>query len=598
MEFNQDDFKNIQERVMRAKEYVKDWRMNIEKWRNLYNLRHYDRLLNDVNFNDPTHTNTVDLAVGIMLGNKMRWHAYGISPSKREQIETGRIEKLMEGIIEINDQREEKSIMYEFFLNFIRDGGGVLYSVFDPLLVKLEEVEDTDPNSDNGVTVKYVMPEPPIRVQAVDPIKVFALPGGPKRWLLIGRSEQMSVYDVETLYGVTIGKYSSYSTMDKYTVQDEFVDVWDYVTVDGKLSVRNTVMFAGQPIMGPRIMDGYEDLAYTMQFFKPTGTDSKGWHNIMTPMESSVKLLEKTVNRRGHQIDVYTGLPIVSKTQAGRVVQVDAGLFNHVNISTDESIEFPVWPGNAPDVQLHLEFLRQKVNQSGFSDIMFGTNMGGEGGGYAMAQMGDQNRIRLEQPIRHLELMLSSWAKKALNLLSTYAKGTSICVYGHYKGKEYQDCIPVDSLSGYAVSNEIRAHFPAEETRKVAMASQSKGTLSTYTTLERYYDIEQPEDEIERKMIEMTDSHPLVMQYAIMADLKERADMGDEIAGMVLTSIQNQGLPGEAGRPKDETSPAGFSGLRSATGEPTSQEQGGEPAGQSPIEKIRKAASAAPPLMG
>lgn len=593
-------FQEVQARAMRAKAYVKDWKENIQRWRNLYNSKHY-RLPSgtEPQYNDPTHTNTVDLAVGIMLKNKVRWHAYGFHPSRTEQINTGKIEKLVEGILDINDVREEKSSLYELFLNYTRDGGGVIYSVFDPILAEecLEEIDQVDPNSPTGISKVQVYSEPPIRTQIIDPGKVFLMPGGPKRWLMIGRSEEMTVLDVETLYGVSIPQYASMSQDDKAMQKAEFMDIWDYTVLNGKPAVRNTVTFAGFPIRGPMIMPGYTELPYTVQFYKPTSDAPSGWHNIMQPMEATVELLERMVNRRSHQIDVYTGLPIVSRTQAGRVVQVDKGLFNHVNISTDESIEFPAWPGNAPDVQLHIEFLRTRVNQSGFSDVMYG-NGSGEAAGYAMAQQSDQNRIRLEQPIYHLELMLTSWAKKTISLLSTFATGHEICVYGHHRGKDYKEYVNVDNLKGYAIRAEIRPHFPAEESRKVAMASQVKGILSDYTIMERFLDIEQPEDEQDRKMIDAAVMNPLVVNYAIMAELTAMAEAGDAVAQKVIMIMEQGGMPGEPGRPKEAPNPVQPTGLASSTGELTSQEQGNPPAGQSASDQMTSAANEKPGYVG
>ncbi len=593
------DFLDVTQRIGRAKQYVKDWKTNIDRWRKLYNQNHYKFKLNDSQYNDPTHINTVDLAVGIMLANKTRWHAFGANPSRKEQLDTGKIEKLIDAVWEINDEREERSNMYELFLNFVRDGGGVLYSVFDPALAKelVTEIEVVDEESESGVSPRFAFKEPPIRVQAIDPSKIFAIPGGPKRWLMIGRSEEITFLDIQMMYPeINYPRMASMSDEEKAITRGEFIDVWDYVTKSGKLCVRNTILFDGFPVKPPTIMNGYSELPYKIQLYKPTNSSPEGWHNIMIPMESSVELLERTVNRRSKQIDIYTALPIISRTQTGRVVQVDPGLFNHVNIGTDESIEFPSWPGNAPDVQLHMEFLRSRVNQSGFSDVMFGGS--GEAAGYAMSQMGDMNRIRMEQPIKHLELLLTSWSKMVINMITEFASDYEICIYGQHKGKNYSEYIHVEDLKGYSIRAEIRPSYPAEESRKVAMGSQAKGILSDYTIMERFFDIEQPEDEQERKMIEAASAHPLVVEYAIVSELKERADGGDEIAAMVLQSMQEQqGIPGQPGRPKDPVSPAGYSNVASATGELTPQERGGVPAGQSEQEKIQREASAKPGLM-
>lgn len=597
------ELNQVLQRITRAEMYVKEWKKNIQHWRNLYNMRHYDSdMENAQSYNDPTHTNAVDLAVGIMLSNKLRWHGYGFSPSKKEQRETGMLEKFLEATWEINNQREERSNEYELLTHFVRDGAGVIYSVFDPNLAEtsVQSHEIVSEMSEEGTEQVSAFTESPLRVQIIDPEKVFLLPGGPKRWLLIGRSEKMSVLDAMSRYpDADFSKYAGYTEEDKSTIEGKFMDIWDYVNVEGnKIAVRNTVMFEDIPLMGtPRIMEGYTDLPYTVQFYKPTGTDPRNWHNIMKPQETSIDLLERTINRRSRQIDIFTALPLISKTQTGRVVQVDNSLFNHVSIGMDESIEFPEWRGNAPDVQMHIDFLRSRVNQSGFSEVMFGMGGNGDSAGYAISQLSDQNRIRLEQPIKHFELLMSTWARKSLSLMKEYASGMYVCVYGQHKGKDFNEYVEVDRLSGYAVEAEVRASFPAEETRKVAMASQSKGILSDYSIMERYFDIEQPEDEQERKLIEITSANPAVINYSIMAELSERAEDGDQIAATVLQMMQSQ-LQGEQGRPPNPTNPEQPTGTQSSTGQPVPQAAGGQPAGQSSADQMRREAARTPNMQG
>jgi hypothetical protein len=598
---NSDEVRDILQRIQRAKRHVEGWKENIKRWRSLYDMQHYTTVAkaNEIQYNDPTYTNTVDLAVGIMLANRLRWHAFGFTPSAQEQKETSQIEKLLDGTLMINDEREEANQLYQLYLHFVRDGGGAIYSVFDPELADEHRFTKEVPDAEEGARPVWAFREIPLRVQVIDPESIIALPGGPKRWLMIGRIENRSVLDIETIYGVHLERFASYSDEQKATTMGEFIDAWDYVVrsvqlkdKDGqdvyndvlgkpettpKLVVRNTVMFENQPLIGPRVMDGYKDLPYTIQFFKPTDKNPKQWHSILRPLESSVALLERTFNRRAHQIDVFTSLPIVSKTQPGRVVKIDPGLYNHVNITPDESIEFPAWQGNPPDLNFHIEFLRSRIQQSGFSDVMFGSGAS-QVAGYALSQLGDQNRIRLEQPVTHLQLLLTHWAKKSLALLGEFAAGAQVCVYGQHKGKDYLEYVSVDDLDKYAVRAEIIPEFPNEETRKTAMATQVKGTLSEYTIMERYLGIEQPDDEEERKIIEAVSRHPVMTQYVIMKELKERADNGDETAAMTLQQMQAGMIPGaQPGRPKDPNNPEQLTGTQSPTGQPVPQALGQSP---------------------
>ena len=614
------EFQDILSRVQRAKEYVKDWRANMRRWRLLYDMKHYSTKARDgeVQYSDPTYTNTVDLSVGIMLGNKLRWHAFGFSPSHAEQKGTTQVEKLLDGTLMINDEREETNQLYQLYLYFCRDGGAAIYSVFDPVLADEAEIEIEIPDEEQGSIPVSAFMENPLRAQVIDPDSLILLPGGPKRWLAIGRTESRSVLDMETLYDVQLPDFIGSTQDQKATTFGEFIDFWDYNYADvqlidsqgvevfnnvlgrpeteKRLMVRNTVMFMDKPILGPRSMEGYVDLPYTVQFFKPTGTDPSEWHSILKPLESSVSLLERTFNRRAHQIDVFTSLPIVSKVQFGRAVKVDPGLYNHVQLQPDESLEFPIWQGNAPDLNFHIEFLRSRIQQSGYSDVMFGSGQS-QIAGYALSQLGDQNRIRLEQPISHLELMLTHWAKKSLRLLGEFAEGMYIRIYGRHKGQDYFEYVPVDNVVEYSVRAEIRPSYPNEETRKTAMATQVKGTLSEYTIMERYLGIEQPDQEEERKMIEAASRHPAVIQYGIISELKKRVANGDEIAQVVLNQLMSGSLPGTPGRPNEPNNPEQLTGLQSPTGQATPQAEGKPPPGQSEEDAINRIANAAPGMM-
>lgn len=589
-----DELKEVMARITRAEQYAKKWHDNIEKWRALYDMHHYrvKPKRGEIQYNDPTFINTVDLAVGIMLGNDLQWRSFGFAPSRAEQLDTGKLEKLMDGVMAINSERAEKLIPYHLYLNFTRDGGGVLYSVCDPSILKMKKlVEMPNSQSPTGLEGRWKFPEVPISTMVVDPLNVILLPGGAKRWLCVGIKEDRSILDVEIEYDVRIERHRGLTEETKASTKGKFYNVWDFT--GPAMEVRNTIIFEGQPIRPPRVMEGYDDLPFAINFFKPVSDEPDTWQNIMVPLESSVTLLERGFNRRARQIDVFTGLPMVVKTQPGRTVTVDPGLYNSVTISTDEEISFPAWPGNAPDMQMHLEFLRSRIQQSGFSDVMFGSGQN-QVAGFALSQLGDQNRIRLEPPIKHMELLLTIWAKKTLALLKYFADDSIICVYGKQKGQDYQDEIDMRKVEGYTIKAEIRASFPSEKQRNVAMSTQVKGTLSMYTIMQEYLGIEQPEDEEKRKLIEAATHHPLMLQYAMVAELNAMAANGDQAAAIVLQQMQQgqiQNASGQEGRPEEPNNPEQLTGLASPTGQPPPQAAGGAPPGQSiPEQQDRMAA--------
>lgn len=594
-------------RIQRAKSYVEPWHSNVDRWRRLYDGQHYSTPPNktEARYTDPTYENAIDLATGIMLGNQLVWRAKGWNPSLTEQKESSYVEKYLAGAWFVNSKREESNLMYEGFMNFNRDGGAVIYSVWDKTIAESSKslMEFPDAQSETGTDVRYVFEEFPLRIQIIDPRNVFMLPGGPKRWLCIGRTESKSVADVEHTYDVKIKEYSHLDMEQKYTTRGEFIDYWEYgfEGSDKKPVVKNCVLFNGTPLPGRdlRVMEGYTDIPYTIQFFKPARKDdSSKWHSMIQPLEGSVSMMERSINRRQRQIDVYSSLPIVTKTHPGRVVTVDPGLGKSVNISTDEDIGFPQWPGNAPDVQYQIDFYHSRIQQSGFSDVMYGSGPN-QIAGYALSQLGDQNRIRLEQPIQHMELLLTSWAEKALKICAYFSRGAYIKVYGSMRDMDFMEWINLDDIKNVMVRAEIRPKFPNEEVRKHAMGTQTKGTLSEYTRMEKYFDIEQPDDELDRIEMEKAMQHEIFQMYSMMQVLKERADDGDEVAAMTLQALQNGGMPGQGGRPANPNpNQEQLTGLQSPTGEPTPQAQGRQAPGQSTMEQADRIASAAPGMDG
>jgi hypothetical protein len=242
---------------------------------------------------------------------------------------------------------------------------------------------------------------------------------------------------------------------------------------------------------------------------------------------------------------------------------------------------------------MQMDFFRARIQQSGFSDVMFGSGAS-QVTGYALSQLGDQNRIRLEQPVKHLELLFTSWAKKAIKMCSHFAGGGQVKVYGTMKGQDFAEWIDFEDAKEFVVRAEIRPKFPNEEVRRHAMATQARGVLSDWTIMERYLDIQQPDEEMERQQIEVAMKNPMVQSYIMMAELNKRAEEGDKIAAMVLQSMQAGGLPGTPGRPNEPNNPEQMMGTQSPTGSPLPT----APQGEDMASQMENMAGASPTMTG
>lgn len=590
-----------------AKTYVTPWHTNIRRWRDWYDFKHYDKkpLANEERYPDPTPTNVVDLAVGILLGKPLEFKASGWQTDLQQEGDASRIEKFLIGAIYINNERHEIDIPYESVLHLVRDGASVIYSVWDPVIADNSMVM----SSDGGNSAFGRLP---INLQVIDPLQIYLLPGGPKRWGHVFRMWEMTVHEVEMTWDKPIKSFSYLTTDLKMQERVAVKDYWRITQkrVEGQIieKVEHGLMAHDEVIWPLREVDGYDDLPYTIGFFKPIDREKpEGWHGIIRPIESTIKHLESAFNRRARQILVYSSLPIIGRTTPHRRIRLDPVLGEMVQLGLEEGIEFPTWPGNAPDVETHIGFLRARLQQAGFTDVMFGEGTS-QVSGFALSQLGDQNRIRLTQPVLHLEMMWSSWARKTLRLTNFFTEGRiPIRVYGNLRGQDFVEQLATNDLQNYMVKASVQPEFPNEKTRNHAMANQVRDILSERTIMERYLDIDQPDDERNKRQEDTVFRHPLYQQFEVMQRLMQMAsDQTNPIvaaaAAMTIQQMQGGMIPGpqaggtgagQAGRPSTPSREQAI-GLQSATGAPTEQAGGASPPGQSFADILQQMTTGAP----
>ena len=598
----------ILDRYRRAKTMAMPWHNQIKRWRDFYDQSHYKARakINETQYPDPTPTNVVDVAVGVLGSHPLEFKAVGWSPSSEEQKATDNVEKFLNGAIDVANDREDMLIPYMVNMHMVRDGAAVVKSVWDPYLANRHAALIQLPNPDAELGAPQSIPmraflELPLRTQVIDPLEVYIVPGGRQRWLYLFHATRMSVYDAETLYNFRDETFTGREA-EKMYVEYDLIDYWRGAHYPDGDYIINAVLFNEKFIPGftPRVMEGYEELPFTIGFFKPVDLKEpdKWGHGVIRPLEPSIVMIERNVNRRQRQIDVYSSLPMFVKALPGRSVTVDSGFGKSISLSVDEEIGFPTWPGNAPDSNLQIDYLRSRLQQSGFSDILFG--MEGQGAGFAISQMTDQNRIRLIEPIRQIELFWSKWAHKALKLVRNFASNSMLRVYGTFKGKNFADQMIGREIADYKVTAKIKAEFPNQQVTNAALSTQSADTLSLRTRMERYWDVDQPGDEWQQRMMEMAEQHPSMVQYGILIELQKRAAMGDQAAMMVIQLMMNQqgqngGRPAEGG---GGTAPGNALGTASATGARTPQEAGFPAPGQSTLDTVNRLSNQQPGLDG
>ena len=585
-----------------AKSFSIPWHENIRTWRRWYHGDHYQKpaLPYEDRFADPTPTNVVDLAIGMLTTKALEFSAHGWDPTMEEEKDSSRIEKFLAGTIYVNNEREGIDIPYEIVTHLVRDGAAIIYSVWDPELAKTAKVVFEG---------KEVYDQTPIRVQVIDPLQVFVMPGGPKRWAHVFRVWEMTVHDAEMTFARRIRALAHLTMQDKMTTTIQIKDWWRVVDRGaGKYIIENALVAHDEVIRALHEMQGYNDIPYSIGFFKPVSRDKSGdWHSIVRPLEETIRHLERSINRRAKQILVYSNLPLVARTIANRNLALDPALGNLITMTGEEGLEYPKWPGNAPDVEQHISFLRARLQQAGFTDVMFGEGPS-QVSGYALSQLGDQNRIRLSQPVIHLEMMWSAWARKILRLTSQFTGGeVDIRVYGSMKGQDFIHQMNTKELEHYIVKAVVKPEFPNEKVRNHAMASQVAGILSERTIMENYLEIDQPDDERERRLDDIISKDPAMIRFQVLQRLLDLVKSEDEMistaASMALQQLQAgmAGGPqgggtgmGQPGAPEGPPGAPNALGLQSAGGGAPPQAGGGPPAGGSFSDKLRRITEAAP----
>jgi len=602
-----DPLNDVRRNIQQAKDFTAGWHRNVVKWRRLYDNDHYTEQAKpgEERYIDPTYTNTVDLAVGILLSNEMIWRASGWKPSPSETASSSQAEKFVSAVIDMNSDRKQMNLKYEAALNFVRDGGACSLSLWDSSEHNPEEAQIID--DDGTAQAIQLFRNLPLRTELIDPLQIFMLPGGKKRWLVVVRMEEMKVYDVEQLYDVELSEYKDKTPTEKLEEKGKLYDYWEWTVenvADSKKKrwfVRNAILFEDEFVRSLEEKEGYTDLPYTIALFNPTSMeDSSRWHSMLSPLEHPVTELEHLTNDRKRLINMYSAMPLFVRTKDGRPIALDPALGTAISLKEGEDAGFPKWEGTPPDFDKQMDMYRARIQQSGFSDVMFGSGPSAVSG-YAVSQMNDQNRLRLVTPIEHLEDFWTWSARKWIEMAKEFATGSYISVYGHLRDKDFSEALEVDQMTDITVRCEIRPEFPNDQVRKHAMATQAAPFLAKQNIVEDYLGYQQPDEVRERQMYELAQDNPMALQYSMMIYLKKMADKGDEVAKAMLAAqmaqLAQQANPiDEGGRPKEPSNPEQPLGLQSPNGQASPSAT--EFSGANEMRNIQNQATAAPQMTG
>jgi len=547
------DKSTLTELIKVAEDNLRERDNRIVRYRSLYNMDHYStnavkgmpaeyhRVLNKYSYIANDATNVVNLTVGILSHNALKFSAFTYRETKDSDRRAGDIERLVSGMIRMNCVEQEVDIHNDLIHNMTIDGGCALRTIWvdsgEVEKVDLGEPDEMDKALGAEKKSVEVIEGVPAKIDVIPLANLIYLPGGPKgRWLMIAMRDERSLDDVRSEFPNYRPEAVGASVVQ---IKVKFYDVWFWSKdEDGKDGVYNAIVIDNDVVREPTLMTGYTDLPYTIGFFIPT-QDKKpenwGLSQLFT-IEEDIRMLENRINHQNRMLDISANLPLVAKTRDGRAVDVDATYGTVVNMGMEESIDFIRPFTEPPDHSQIVAFAKDSISNGSYPPVTYGAANGPSG--YGLSQMAEGGRIRLEQPKRQIELMWEVVIRKMLSLYQKFAPDKAIQVFGKYKGEPYvlRDLVGADTR-GWFVQTQVDPRFPQDEARMVALGNQLLAIrgVSKRTAQEKYFGIDDPDRENDRLLVEAYENQPQLMQM-LMAEVAKQY-------GLELPEQKPQGSP-------------------------------------------------------
>ena len=474
-------------------------------------------------------TNIVDLAVGILTSNPMRIHADRVvSETEEDEREESEVEKYLSSILYINNERMDEDIEVQLAFDVL-NGGGCIRHYWD------SDIQPSMQQDEMGMQTG-VFKELPIGLEVVDIRNVFGQEGGPKgKYRAVIHATKRKVRDIEDEWGVSLKDYPEERQKDK---EIDYYDYWGWEGIEPEIpeemveefvsgaplpkkewGVINAVLCGNEFVKEPTPMPHYDDLPFT--FFPGRKTTRKEPERqslpLLFPNKDKFRDLEEQMIRYRRIVDLYSALPMVIKTVDGREFpDVEAVIGKTIALRLDEIVEFPRWPGVAPDVMALITHTMQEIQEGGFPSVAYGEGPGTVSG-YGISLLTEAGRVRLNQFQRSIERGWTVLFRKLLTLTANAAGPNQLQVYGRKDGQPYTLNIMGADVSAFRVDVEIKPKFPQDEARNVTSAAQIKAQnmMSLKSIQSRYLDVEHPDEELDRMLLEAVMQNPDFMKAKI-----------------------------------------------------------------------------------
>ncbi len=341
-------------------------------------------------------------------------------------------------------------------------------------------------------------------------------------------------------------------------IEEEYVEWWGR---DAEGTIWYAIVFKDEWIVEPTATQ-YPDLPFVLTAFKKVGpTTGNGMERLpfLYPIFHAMDKLEYVRSRAFRQLDMFANMnPYHSGEEP--LAPLDMTWGKIIELPPKEDIKFPPWPGNPPDIHREMAELEGEIGEGSFSEAMFG-QVSSRASGYALSQVIGADTLRTDTPKGNIELALSSIADLIFGLMQVFSPGIHLAVTSQIRHRKMAAMLSGEETKLLMVETFVKPKQTNDEVRLATLGAQiaalPDAPVSVQYILEHYFGVNQPEDEVNRKLDEDAMKDPLVRLMALIDVLKENnspyvpymeMQLQQAMAQkMMMSQVQGGGGPGGVG---------------------------------------------------
>lgn len=495
--------------------------------------------------------NVVDIMHSVLAGHDPMWRC--TIPGNINSTVPSRAEMFLSGAFRLNSLRQQKNIISKLIFKMVKHGAvGIRVTWMaepPPVSPSILPNPENPEGMDRVVVQLHDQDTFPICIDIIDIRNIY--PGAKGSY---GRPfsevfyvQQRTVEDVLMEWedrGDTKIITEKIGATERAYVSGRYVEWWGQ---DNDGTVSYAIAFDDHFIVKPTKTD-YPALPFVVAFYKE-GDDSNPAYEYLPflyPIIWSLDKMEYVRSRAYRQIDMFANMNPYH-TGPTPISGLDATWGKIIELGDREEIKFPNWPGQPPDVYREMQQLEDEMSEGTFSSAMFG-KLSSRVSGYALSQVIGADTLRTDTPRRNLEMALTAVAalifklmlRKSFTYMGVTAQVNNKKMTAILSGDETRQLVTEAFVKPKQTSDEIRL-----ATLGAQIAAQPNPPVSMRYILENFFGVNQPEEEIARKLDEKAMEDPIIRLMAMHEVLQAE---NSPFAAVILAQLQQ--AVGQAAQPQ------------------------------------------------